>query len=60
MDNKGIKIGDDVWLGAGAKVLDGVTIADGTIVGMGALVTKDTEPYGVYVGIPARKIKSRK
>ncbi len=59
LSKKGIKIEDDVWLGAGVKILDGVTIAKGCVIGANAVVTKDTEPLGIYVGIPAKKIKNR-
>lgn len=59
LSKKGIIIEDDVWLGAGVKVLDGVKISKGTVIGANAVVTKSTEPYGVYVGIPARLIKRR-
>lgn len=58
--NRGIIIEDDVWIGTGVRVLDGVVIATGCIIGAGSVVTHSTEPYGIYVGIPARKIKSRK
>lgn len=60
MSCKGIIIEDDVWIGAGVKVLDGVTIAQGCVIGANSVVTKSTEPYGIYVGVPARKIKSRR
>jgi acetyltransferase-like isoleucine patch superfamily enzyme len=56
---KGIKIGNDVWLGANAIVLDGVEIAEGCVIGAGAVVTKTTEPYGIYVGNPARFLRRR-
>lgn len=56
---KGIVIEDDVWIGTGAKILDGVTIAKGCVIAAGAVVSKSTEPYGVYAGVPARKIKER-
>ena len=59
MSCKGILIEDDVWIGAGVKVLDGVRIGKGCVIGANSVVTHSTEPYGVYVGIPARKIKSR-
>lgn len=56
----GIAIKDDVWIGAGVVVLDGVTIAKGCVIGANAVVTKSTEPYGVYVGVPAKLIKKRR
>ena len=52
-------IGCDCWLGANCIVNCGVNIADGCIIAAGAVVTKDTEPYCVYGGVPARKIKNR-
>ena len=54
-----VKIGNDVWIGARAIVLDGVTIGDGAIVAAGAVVTRDVEPYSVVGGVPARVIKKR-
>lgn len=59
-EKKGIVIDDDVWIGTGVRVLDGVHIAEGCVIGAGAVLNKSTEPYGVYVGIPAKKIKSRR
>ncbi|MGL4620745.1 GAF domain-containing protein [Chroococcidiopsis sp.] len=56
---KGIEIGDDCWLGYGVKVLDGVTIGKGSVIGAGAVVTKDLPPYSVAVGVPAKAIDSR-
>jgi acetyltransferase-like isoleucine patch superfamily enzyme len=52
-------IGDDVWLGAGSTVLDGVKIGRGCIVGAGAVVTKDLPDYAIAAGIPAKVIKTR-
>ncbi len=52
-------IGDDVWIGYGATVLQGVTIHNGAIVAAGSLVTKDVEPYSIYGGNPAHKIANR-
>jgi len=53
--NRGkIEIGNDVWIGYRATILDGVKIGDGAIVGLGALVAKDVPPYAVVVGNPAR------
>ncbi len=56
---KGIMIEDDVWIGAGATILDGCTIGTGSIVGAGAVVTKSVEPYSIVAGVPARKIGTR-
>lgn len=56
---KGIVIHDDVWIGAGAKVLDGVILRKGTVVAAGSVVTKSTEPYTVVAGVPAKKIGVR-
>lgn len=57
---EGIVIEDDCWLGSGVKVLDGVTIGEGSILGSGSVVTKDIPPFSVAVGVPARVIRSRK
>lgn len=54
-----IVIEDDCWLGAGVKVLSGVRIGKGSVIGAGAVVTKDIAPYSVAVGVPARIIKKR-
>lgn len=60
-DSKGgIIIEDDVWLGAGVKVLDGVTIGTGSVIGASSLVTKDIPPFSVAMGIPAKVTDSRK
>ena len=58
-DEKNIEIGNDVWIGYGVQIMPGVKIADGCVIGAGAVVTKSTEPYCVYAGIPARKIGIR-
>lgn len=57
---KNIIIGNDVWLGYGVQILSGVHIADGCVIGAGSVVTKSTDPYGVYAGVPAKLIKKRK
>lgn len=52
-------IGNDVWIGAKAIIIDGVKIGDGAVIGAGAVVTKDVPSYAVVVGVPARVIKYR-
>lgn len=54
-----VSIGNDVWIGWGAKILGGVKIADGAIIGAGAVVTKDVPPYAIVGGIPAKVIRYR-
>jgi len=56
----GIKISDNVWLGASVKVLDGVTIGEGAIIAAGAVVTGDIPAFAIAGGIPAKVIKLRK
>jgi len=53
------RIGNDVWIGARAIILDGVTIGDGAIIAAGAVVTKDIPPYAIVGGIPAKLIRYR-
>ena len=52
-------LGEDVWLGAGVIVLDGVRIGRGSIVGAGSVVTREIPEYSVAVGVPARVIGTR-
>ena len=52
-------IGNDVWIGQSAILMQGVTIGDGAVVGAGAVVTKDVEPYTIVGGCPARVIRKR-
>jgi acetyltransferase-like isoleucine patch superfamily enzyme len=54
-----IVLEDDVWLGLGVAVLEGVHIGKGAVIGAGAVVTKDIPPYAIAVGIPARVIRMR-
>lgn len=56
---KRTRIGNDVWIGAGAVLLNGVTIGDGAVIGANATVTKDVEPYAIVVGSPARVVAHR-
>ncbi len=54
-----IVIEDFVNIGAGATILPGVRLREGSVIGAGAVVTKDTEPWKIYVGNPARAVKDR-
>lgn len=54
-----IRVGNDVWLGAGVVVTAGVTIGDGCIVGAGAVVTKDLPAGCIAAGVPAKVIGQR-
>lgn len=55
-----VTIEDDVWIGARAVILPGVTIGKGSIIGACALVSKDVKPYSIVGGVPAKVIKMRK
>ena len=57
--NEPIHIEENVWIGAKAAVLSGVTIGHGSVIGAGTIVNKSLEPEGVYVGVPVRKVKDR-
>jgi acetyltransferase-like isoleucine patch superfamily enzyme len=59
LDCRAVRIGDDVWLGAHAVVLPGVSIGDGAIVGAGAVVTRDVAAQTIVAGVPARPIGMR-
>ena len=55
-----VKIGNDVWIGTGAKILKGVTIENGAVIAAGAIVKSDVKAYEIHGGIPAKKISERK
>jgi len=57
---KGITIEDDCWLGTGVKILDGVTVGKGSVIGAGSVILKDIPEYSVVVGVPGKIIKSRR
>lgn len=59
VSHKGIKIGDNCWIGAGAVFLDGAELGDGCVVGANAVVTKKFPDNVVVAGIPAKVIKKR-
>jgi acetyltransferase-like isoleucine patch superfamily enzyme len=54
-----VRIADDVWIGANAVVVAGVSIGRGAVVAAGAVVTGDVAEFDVVGGVPARPIKSR-
>lgn len=58
-DTYPVVIGNDVWIGYGASIMQGVTIGDGAIIGAHALVTKDVPPYAIVAGMPAKIIRYR-
>ena len=56
---KQTEIGNDVWIGTHCMIKSGVKIADGAIIGMGSVVTKDVGPYEIWAGNPAKLIRKR-
>jgi len=57
--NDPIIVEDDVWIGYGSVIMGGVWIGAGSIIASGSIVTKDVEPYSIYAGSPAVKLKDR-
>lgn len=56
-EKENVVIEDEVWIGAGVTILPGVKIGRCSIIGAGSVVTSDVEPYSIYVGSPAKKIR---
>ncbi len=54
-----VVIEDDCWIGAYAIILKGVTIGRGSVIGAGAVVSKDIPPFSIYTGIPPRRCRQR-
>lgn len=52
-----VHVGNDVWIGAGAIILPGVTIAGNCVIAAGAIVTKDCESGFIYAGVPAKPLR---
>lgn len=59
-DKKNVVIEDNVWIGANATIMGGVTIGEGAIIAANSVVTKNVEAYDIVGGIPSKKIKNRK
>ena len=59
LTHKPIMIGASAWVAGWSIILPGVTIGEGAVVGAGAVVTKDVEPWSVVAGNPAKFIKKR-
>lgn len=59
LDHGRINIENDVWIGSGVRILKDVCIGEGAVIGAGAVVTRDVEPYDIVVGNPATKIGER-
>lgn len=57
LEKYSVEIHNNSWIGAYSIILPGVTISEGTQIGAGSVVTKSTEPYKIYAGNPARRIK---
>lgn len=58
-ETRPITIEDDCWIGRRVIILPGVTIGKGSVIGAGAVISKDIPPYSIAVGNPARVVKSR-
>lgn len=58
-NDKDVKIGNDVWIGCNVTILKGVTIGNGCIIAAGAVVNKDTPPYTIFGGVPAKQLGKR-
>lgn len=58
-ERRPVTIGNDVWIGARVIILPGVKIGNGSIIGAGAVVTKDVPDYVIFAGNPAKVVKSR-
>lgn len=58
VDLSPVTIHEDVWVGCGVRILAGVNIGSRTVVAAGAVVTKSLDSHGIYVGVPAKRVKA--
>ncbi|MEZ9601402.1 DapH/DapD/GlmU-related protein [Vibrio sp. 10N.286.46.A8] len=54
-----ISVGDNVWIGGGATILQGVTVGDGAVIAAGSVVNRDVLPLTLVAGVPAKFVKNR-
>lgn len=54
-----LTIGSDTWIGSNVTLIGGGQVSDGVVIGASSVLTKPTEPYGIYAGVPARLIRFR-
>ena len=59
MFEKPTKIGNDVWIGANAVLMQGIEVGNGAVIGAGAVVTHDVPAYAIVTGVPARILRYR-
>lgn len=59
-DHPGLRIGNDVFVGAHSVILAGVTVGDGAVIGAGTVVIRDVVPYSIVAGVPAKVVGERK
>ncbi len=55
-----VTVSDDVWIGAGCRILRGVCVGTGAVIAAGAVVTRDVPPRSIVGGVPAKVIRLRK
>ena len=60
LSKNGVKIEDDVWIGANVVILDGAVIRKGSVIGSNSLVNSETEAYSISLGSPLRPVGFRK
>lgn len=59
VDDGGVTVENNVWLGANVSVLGGVTVGQGSVAGTGAVVSRSVPPFSVCLGVPAKVVRER-